>query len=283
MPFIVPIDTARSRFPDYEFVAPLTASEQKSAFHVRKNAQDYCLKIIAPNYALNRLQREVLAMEAIDHPNVVRLIEYEYSAKLGQERHYLVEEFIAGTDLTSHLTPGSSWPLSKIIEVFGKLCDGLEHLRAKEIVHRDLKPSNIRVRGTGDPVIIDFGLARILNMESVTLTAEGAMFGTPLYFAPEQFLGTKRDIDHRTDLYALGVLMFEAAVGSHPSVTGKVGTFQDLSDAVCLSESFAAIPAFKALPDKLQLILRRLLAKERSKRPSEAATVAKLLRGLGAA
>lgn len=283
MAFIVPIDSARAQFPDYEFVAALTPSAQKSAFHVRRDGKDLCLKIIAPNQALDRVQREVLAMQALDHPNVVKVLEYEYSAKAGTARHYMVEEFVAGDDLSAHMTAGQGWALSKIAEVFAPLCDGLVALETNKIVHRDLKPSNVRMRSTGAPVIIDFGLARMLDMASLTATIDGAMIGTPAYFSPEQFKGTKRDIDHRTDLYALGVLIYQAAVGRHPSFQTNMKTMDELSDAVCASESYVNDDAFKALNPKLQLIVRRLLEKERAKRPTSAAIVAKVLRELGGA
>ena len=81
MPFSVPIEIARAEFPSFEFVSPLTPSEQKAAFHVRREGKELCLKIISPSYGMDRLQREVLAMQAIDHPNVVRLVEYEFSAR----------------------------------------------------------------------------------------------------------------------------------------------------------------------------------------------------------
>lgn len=281
MPFIMSIDAARELFPSYEFVRALTPSAQKAAFHVRKDGRDLCLKIIAPTQALDRVQREVLAMQTIQHPNVVKLLEYEYSARAGNSRHYLIEEFIEGKDMSAVLVPGKPWPLGRLIAFFGAICDGLEELNSHNIVHRDLKPSNIRVRSDGVPVIIDFGLARLLDMESLTETLAGAMIGTPRYFSPEQFRGTKRDIDHRTDLYALGVLIYEAAVGHHPSMTDKPQTLEQLSDAVCNSESFVNNVAFKELPPKLNLLVRRLLEKERARRPAGAKLVGQILRNLG--
>ena len=277
MPFVVPVETARALFPSFEIVGPLTPSEQKAAFHVRRGGNDLCLKIISPNYAMDRLQREVLAMQAIDHPNVVRLIEYEFSARQGEQRHYLVEEFVPGSDLSDLLEAGKPWPLDHIIGFFRPLCEGLEQLRERGIVHRDLKPSNIRVRKDGTPVIIDFGLARHLEMSSLTNTEFGAKVGTPKYFAPEQFTGTRRDIDHRTDLYALGVLMYEAAVGTHPSLTPQMTTMAELSQAVCELESYIQRTEFGALPERLRTLITRLLAKERSRRPTSAGMVAGLL------
>jgi serine/threonine-protein kinase len=120
-------------------------------------------------------------------------------------------------------------------------------------------------------------------MESLTETLAGAMIGTPRYFSPEQFRGTKRDIDHRTDLYALGVLIYEAAVGRHPSMTDRPRTIEQLSDAVCNSESFINNTTFKTLPPNLNLLVRRLLEKERARRPANAKLVGQILRNLWAA
>lgn len=281
MQFVVSIDAAREQFPEYEFVCALTPSAQKAAFHVRKDGRDLCLKIVAPTQALDRVQREVLSMQTIEHPNVVRLLEYEYSARAGSSRHYFIEEFIAGEDLSAQLVPGRPWTLSRLTSFFGAICDGLEVLNSHNIVHRDLKPSNIRIRSNGMPVIIDFGLARLLDMESLTETFAGAMIGTPRYFSPEQFRGTKRDIDSRTDLYALGVLIYEAAVGHHPSVSDKQQTLEQLSEAVCNSESFITDATFNALPSSLNLLVRRLLEKERVRRPSSAKVVGQILRNVG--
>lgn len=280
--FTVSIDDARAQFPEYEFLNALTPSAQKSAFHVRRDGRDFCLKIISPNHSIDRVQREVLAMQAIDHANVVKVLEYECSAKGGTARHYLVEEFIAGTDLSSDIKPGVSWPVEELVTVFAPICDGLAALQAKQIVHRDLKPSNVRVSSDGTPVIIDFGLARLLDLESLTLTAQGAGIGTPAYFAPEQFKGTKHDIDHRTDLYAVGAMMYEAATGKHPSLKPGGMTYPELSEAVCTSESYANAAEFTALLPALRIIIQRLLAKERVRRPASASLVATMLRKIGA-
>jgi serine/threonine protein kinase len=153
-------------------------------------------------------------------------------------------------------------------------------LRAESIVHRDLKPSNIRVRQDGSPVIIDFGLARHLGLADLTRTSDGAAIGTPLYFAPEQFTGTKRDIDHRTDLFALGVLLYQALVGHHPFLTAAMTKPSELRDAVCDSAEFQTDAAFLALPPKWRMLVARLLEKERARRPQDAGQVATILRKL---
>jgi serine/threonine protein kinase len=281
MPFIVPLAVAQAEYPDFQFIAPLTPSEQKAAFHVKDSkGQDLCLKIIAPNYSLDLLQREIHALQSITHPNVVSLKEYTFSSTPTRQRHYMIEEFVEGKDLADFLTPGKQWDRPRVSKFFSELCDGLSALNGVEIVHRDLKPSNIRVRPNDSPVIIDFGLARHLNLPDATRTSEGAAKGTPLYFAPEQFVGTKHDIDHRTDLFAIGVLLYEALVGQHPFWQNNM-TWQQLSDAVCTSEDHLSVPKFDALPQKWKIVARKLLEKERAKRPQNAAQVAVLLSKLG--
>jgi serine/threonine protein kinase len=281
MPFTVPIAAAQADYPDYKFIAPLTPSEQKAAFHVQdKDGQDLCLKIIAPNYSVDRMQREILALQSINHPNVVGLKEYTYSSTATRQKHYMVEEFIEGKDLSELLQPNRPWLRPRCAKFFAALCDGLSALQRANIVHRDLKPSNIRVRRGGSPVIIDFGLARHLDMVALTRTSEGAAIGTPIYFAPEQFTGTKHDIDHRTDLFAVGVLLYQALTGRHPFFKPTMAR-QQLSDAVCTSDDYLKVAEFDALPRPWKLLVGRLLEKERAKRPPSAAQVAEILHKIG--
>jgi len=164
-----------------------------------------------------------------------------------------------------------------VVETFAPLCDGLEALRRVNVVHRDLKPQNIRLRPDGSPVIIDFGLARHLDLPDITLTIQGAQIGTPCYFAPEQFEGTKRDIEHRTDLFALGILLYEALVGSHPFWQPGM-SMQELRDAICDGRDCLATPKFLALDKRWQLLVTRLLDVNRGRRPTSAGQVATLIR-----
>ena len=283
MPFSVPLEEARTDYPGYTFISALTPSEQKAAFHVRDKmtGRDLCLKIIAPNYRIDRLNREIQALKSIVHPNVVAFVEYTFSIKLEGERHFIVEEFIEGTDLSDALKPGQQWSTMRAFAFFAELCDGLSILSNNNIVHRDLKPSNIRIRPSGSPVIIDFGLARLLDLPDITSTSEGAAIGTLQYFSPEQCKGTKYDIDHRTDLFALGVMLYQALVGYHPFWQGGMSDSQ-IRDAICNSDAHLATPEFLALPEKWRLIAERLLCKERSGRPSNAGQVAIILSKIGA-
>jgi serine/threonine-protein kinase len=278
MPFTVDIADAQAQFPDYTFIKPLTPSEQKAAFHVRDaTGTDLCLKIISPTYGNDRLNREITAMQKISHVNVVRLLEYTFSSTPGSLKHFLVEEFIEGDDLEVHLK--TVWNRARVAKVFAQLMDGLEQLNSRDIVHRDLKPTNVRVRPGDIPVVIDFGLARHLKLTDLTATSQGAQIGTPAYFAPEQFEGTKYQIDHRTDLFAAGVIIYQALIGRHPFYTAGMNR-NDLHDRVCNSDDFTRDTDFVALPKQWQLVIRKLLEKERAKRVNSAAQAAMLLRKL---
>lgn len=281
MPFNVSMDQAQADYPGYTFICPLTPSEQKAAFHVRDvQGQDLCLKIIAPSYNIDRLDREILSLQSISHRNVVRLIEYTRSSKPDQQKHYIIEEFVAGTDLGDNLHPGQKWSRPDASVFFAELFDGLAALKDLNIVHRDLKPSNVRVRPNDSPVIIDFGLARLLDLPSLTNTPDGAAIGTPQYFSPEQCNGTKHDIDHRTDLFASGCLLYQALIGRHPFWLDGM-TYSELHDAICKSSDHLEKPDFLALPEQWQVIVERLLNKERADRPHHAAQVAAILRRIG--
>src|SRR5260370_4916395 len=126
MPYRVDIKDAEKMFPDYTFVGSVTPSEQKADFHVKDKAgADLCLKLIAPNYERDRLDREILALQSIDNASVVKLVEYTFSSKPGNWRHYIVEEFIEGQDLQDILVAGKQWQIKAVAEFFAQFCDGL--------------------------------------------------------------------------------------------------------------------------------------------------------------
>lgn len=280
MPFVVDINDVRQHFPQYEIIRALTPSEQKAAFQVRDSSgTEHCLKIIAPNYAPERVAREITGLQKLDHPNIVKLREYTFTSKDGLDKHYIVEEFVDGFDLTTLLSDWETWGRSDVASFFDSLASALTALELAKIVHRDLKPSNIRVRVDGGPVIIDFGLARLLDMPDLTRTSQGADIGTPLYFAPEQFIGTKHEIDHRTDLFALGVLMFQSLTGVHPFYREGM-TWDELSNAVCVERSHLFFQKLEIMPPSWKRIVGRLLEIERAKRLQSGTQLRALLAGV---
>jgi serine/threonine-protein kinase len=275
--FSLSLVEAQRLLPQYEFIKALTPSAQKAAFQVRDTTGDLCVKFISPEYEISRLSREITALQKISHRNVARLIEHHYSVKDGAILHYMVEEFVAGSDLAERLIPRQPWSAPKACQLFAQIADGLSAIEQCRVVHRDLKPHNIRIRPDDTPVIIDFGTARLLDLPDLTNTGEGAAFGTPMYFAPEQFSGTKHDIDSRTDFFALGVMLYQALTGEHPFYADGM-KYLDLQNHVINSSECFNNPNFVGLRREIALVVRRLLSKDRLSRPSSAAQVAALLR-----
>jgi len=277
MVYDIKIEEARKLYPEYTFIRRLTASVQKAAFHVRDaQGKDLCLKLIAPNTPPERLDREILALETLNHPNIARLEHYLYESRNGVFRHHILEQYIEGSDLSDLMQGALPWDLDKAALFFLQIANSLEALAQHNVVHRDLKPTNIRVMPDGRPVLVDFGLARLLDHPDLTATSDGAAFGTPMYFSPEQWSGNKRDIDCRTDLFALGILMYEITTGEHPFLRTNM-RLGDLRDAVCTSNDHLKMPAFLSLPPKWQVLISRLLQKQRVQRPQNAQHVSKML------
>lgn len=171
------------------------------------------LKVIAPHLASDpqvaeRFRREVGASRKVTHPNVVRLFD------LGQADGHLFYsmEWFDGQSLEERLHRAPQLPLSEARRIFLAVCDGLAAAHQVGVVHRDLKPGNILVGDEGAVKLIDFGLASAAG--SVGLTATGLLVGTPAYMAPEQVRGGTQD--ERTDIYALGVVLYRALTGALP-------------------------------------------------------------------
>ncbi len=180
------------------------------------------LKIIKPGMDTRevtaRFAAEQQALALMDHPNIAHVFD---AGTTDSGRPYFVMELVNGVPLTEYCDD-NNLPTRKRLELFILLCQAVQHAHQKGIIHRDLKPSNILVTlhdGVPVPKIIDFGIAKAMNQEltSQTLaTGLGHMIGTPLYMSPEQAERSGLDIDTRSDIYSLGVLLYELLTGSTP-------------------------------------------------------------------
>jgi serine/threonine-protein kinase len=154
---------------------------------------------------VQRFVRETHALGRLDHPNIVRLLDYgEESAQ-----PYYVMDFVTGKSFEDALKD-SAMPLRQRIKIMSEIARGVAHAHGKGVIHRDLKPQNVILDEAGVPKVTDFGLARITDDEDqggTKVTLAGAAIGTPGYMSPEQFRG--RRTDARTDVYALGVMLYE--------------------------------------------------------------------------
>ena len=162
----------------------------------------------------SRFQREAQAMAALSHPNIVSI----YDAGIAGDRFYYAMELVEGTSLRGLLTARKLDPAA-VLGMVAQLCDALAYALAKGVIHRDVKPENILVDAAGRVKLADFGLAR-LTMEATqrmpALTGTLEILGTPRYMAPEQ-MERPKEVDHRADLYSLGVVIYEMLTGEAPS------------------------------------------------------------------
>jgi serine/threonine protein kinase/Flp pilus assembly protein TadD len=162
---------------------------------------------------LDRFKREAQAEARLRHPNIVSIHD------AGQEAgvHYLAMDYIEGDPLTTHLA--RAFKVRDMIARFEKVVRAVHHAHEQGIIHRDLKPANIMIDLAGEPHIMDFGLAKFLDdPKRIMLTKDGSFLGTPYYMAPEQIRGEAQVVGPRSDVYSLGVILYEILCGRTPHV-----------------------------------------------------------------
>jgi serine/threonine-protein kinase len=158
---------------------------------------------------LERFRREGRLAQAVHHPYVCPV--YEVGEIGGY--HYLTMPFIEGTPLAQLTSPERPWAPCQAVELVRRLALALQVLHERQIIHRDLKPGNVIVRPTGEAVLVDFGLARVAGDAHQRLTSTGTALGTPAYMSPEQVNGHGEDLGPESDVYSLGVILYQLTSG----------------------------------------------------------------------
>ena len=248
-----------------------------------KLARDVALKVLPAEMAddperLARFRREAKTLAQLDHPNIVTI----YSVEESDGVHFLTMQLVEGQPLDRLICAGGL-PLEQIVEIASALGDALAAAHEKGIVHRDLKPANVMVSSEGRVKVLDFGLAKdinVVNAGDATMTSDsrtqvGVVMGTPAYMSPEQTSG--RPLDHRTDIFSLGVLLHEMATGRRP--------FEGTSSAELVSAILRDAPPSVTdmrpdLPSDLARIVRRCLEKDPRHRVQTARDVSNEFRDL---
>lgn len=197
-------------------------------YKAEKDGVLYAIKIFKEAYVLreyrkgddNRIQREIDVIRSVKHKNLVCYEENFTQDIDGSPHHLMVMEYVDGTNLRDKLNSETKLSEAEALTIFAKLLDGVEALHSTTVVdgstgviHRDLKPENILIDHEGNIKITDYGLAKIIDYTSITSTGE--IFGTGPYMSPEQITDSKH-IDRRSDLYALGVILYEMLTGVFP-------------------------------------------------------------------
>jgi eukaryotic-like serine/threonine-protein kinase len=241
--------------------------------------RDVAVKVLAPGTLANddarrRFRREALALSRLQHPHILTVFDFD--------RHdgvdFLVMELVPGTNLAARLHDGKL-PESEVLRLGVQVAEALEAAHEQGIIHRDLKPSNVMITPRGEAKVLDFGLAKRFGPPNAialtgTLTDEQATVGTMPYMAPEQLLG--REVDGRTDLYALGTLLYELATGHRP--------FEETQSFALASQILNQAPTplrerCAGLSTALDEIVLRCLAKDPAARFSSAHELAEALKG----
>lgn len=197
-------------------------------YKAEKGGEFYAMKLFREAYVLreyrkrddNRIQREIDIIKSVKHENLVNYIDNFIIDIDGSPHHFLVMEFIDGTNLRAILEKKDRLSKDEALSYFTQILDGVESLHntavsdgVSGVIHRDLKPENILIGSDGVVKVSDFGISKIIDFTSITST--GDFIGTSSYMSPEQIVDSKH-IDRRSDVYALGVILYEMLTGQHP-------------------------------------------------------------------
>ena len=208
---------------------------------------------------LERFQREARAIASLRHPNIVQVFDFDTHA----DNYYMVMELLEGDSLRARLNAcrvaRQRMPLPEVLRIMHGVLSGLGFAHSQNIIHRDIKPANIMLTRQGEAVLTDFGIAQILG--STQMTASGVLMGTLSYMAPEQ--GLRGSCDQRTDLYSLGIVLYEMLTGYTPfeADTPLAILMKHLNDPLPLPRKIDP-----ELPQALEQILLKALAKDPSDR-----------------
>ncbi|GAA5020715.1 serine/threonine protein kinase PkaE [Kitasatospora paranensis] len=211
-----------------------------------------------------RFARECRLTARVDHPGLVTV----HDAASDADDLYLVMQYVHGADLADHLAEHDPYPVAWAVAVAAQLCPVLAAVHAVPAVHRDLKPRNVMIRPDGTLVVLDLGVAAVLDTDTTRLTLTGSHIGSPAYMAPEQALG--EEVGPRTDLYSLGVILHELLSGTVPFArSSPLGVLHQH-----LHEPPAPLRRLRPdTPEPLEALVLQLLAKDPRDRPADAAEV----------
>ena len=281
--------TSGTRLGNYEIVSPLGAGGMGEVYRARdlRLGRDVALKVLPANVAADagrvaRFEHEARTVAGLNHPNIVTL----FSVEDEDSTRFLTMELVEGESLDGVVAAGGL-PVTRVVELGIALAEALAAAHDKGVVHRDLKPANVMLTREGRVKVLDFGLAKLQAPDSgpdateaptlaAPLSAAGQVMGTVPYMAPEQVRGEA--VDSRTDLFALGIVLYELATGRRPFV----GATQGVISSAILRDTPAALTSLRTdAPADLERIVARCLEKDPRARFQAARDVSEELRRVG--
>ncbi|HBY64187.1 MAG TPA: hypothetical protein DEH78_30565, partial [Solibacterales bacterium] len=255
-------------FGNYEPVAVLGEGGMGIVYLAEQTAplqRTVALKVLKPGFAtkavVERFERERQSLARLDHPNIAAIFDAGANA---EGLPFFVMEYVDGSAITAY-SDERSLPIRERLSLFLQVLQALDHSHSRGIVHRDLKPGNILVTeqdGRPRAKVIDFGLARLQDWHTfgrAQLTGVAQIVGTPEYMSPEQAAGTEAAVDHRTDVYSLGLLLYEMLTGVLPFETSQWGEkgITEVLRVICESDTPEVVTRFSALGDDRAAIAGR--------------------------
>jgi serine/threonine-protein kinase len=235
------------------------------------------LKMLAPELGGEdelrlRFQREAEAIGRLNHPNIVSV----YDMGEHQGRLYLAMELLEGEDLRALVEKQAALMPVERVRILAEIAAGVAYAHSRGVVHRDLKPANILLTSAGRVKLLDFGLARLASMD--TITRRGVILGTPDYMSPEQAMG--KVVDARSDVFSSGAVFYEFLTLQKP-FRGK--TLHSVLYQIISEQPEAVLTLNPEVPSRLALLVHRMLHKDPERRPQSMSDVEQELRGLAGA
>ncbi len=267
-------------FPGYELVREIHRGGQGAVYLAiqKTTKRKVAIKVMhgGPHVGSSgraRFEREVQILGQMNHPNIVRILD---SGTTPDGGFFYVMDYVSGRTLDEHVAAAKP-TIQDVLRLFVKICDGANAAHLKGVIHRDLKPANVRVDARGEPVIVDFGLAKIavpdVTIESrpQLMSITGQFIGSLPWASPEQAEGNPSMIDVRTDVYSLGVMLYQMLTGRFPY--DVVGNMRDVLDNILRATPARPSTVRRQINDEVETIVLKCLSKERDRRYQSAGEI----------